>query len=148
MKRINTLSMVAALFVAGVPAGAGVAAHEVSAQVAKVTSYVDAYNAKDADAMRALMHPDIQWIAIEGAKSEVVADGRDSLVAQMADYFDSPMVPRSTVGDIIENGRFLVMRETAHWTDSDGKDREQSSLAIYEMEDGLIRRVSYYPAQK
>ena len=115
--------------------------------VATVTSYVDAYNAKDIEAMQALMHPEIQWIAMEGGQSEVVADGRDALVEQMTGYFASPAIPRSTFGDVIENGRFLVMRETAHWIDSTGEDRRQSSLAVYEMEDGLIRRVWYYAAQ-
>lgn len=124
-----------------------VQAREATAHETMISTYVEAYNARDLDAMQAMMHPDIQWIAVDGGKSEVVADGREALVEQMQSYFASPSETRSTIGDMIENGRFLTMRETAHWKDSSGAEKAQSSIVVYELEDGLVRRVWYYPAQ-
>ena len=137
------------LLVVGISTELRVEAHEVvSAQHGAVSTYIEAYNAGDVDAMSALMHPHIQWIAVENGKSEVVGDGREALVEQMTDYLSSPMETRSSIGKVIENGRFLTTRETAHWKDSTGADKAQSSIAVYEFEDGLIRRVWYFPAQK
>jgi hypothetical protein len=148
MNRLLKICAGVALAAASIPSGVAVLAHEINGNAATAASYVDAYNARDIDAMSALMHTEIQWIAIEGGKSEVVADGRTALVEQMTSYLSSPSVTRSSYSDVIENGRFLTMRETAQWKDAAGKDQAQSAIAVYEFEDGLVRRVWYYPAQK
>jgi len=147
MNRFAMTIATTALFM-GTPGNIGVAAHEIMSNQATAASYIDTYNAGDIAEMRKLMHPEIQWISVEGSAFEVAADGREALVEQMTAYFASPSVPRSTYEQIIENGRFLTMRETAHWTDSAGKQQAQSSIAVYEFERGLVRRVWYFPAQK
>lgn len=138
---------IAMLTMAPLSSSAGAEGKDTTAHETMISTYVEAYNARDLDAMQAMMHPDIQWIAVDGGKSEVVADGREALVEQMQSYFASPSETRSTIGDMIENGRFLTMRETAHWKDSSGAEKAQSSIVVYELEDGLVRRVWYYPAQ-
>lgn len=113
---------------------------------APVTAFVEAYNARQLSPMTALMHPDIQWLAIDGDSVVVMADGKADLSAQMETYMASPSATRSTLSTPIVDGRFVAVQETAHWTNDAGDATAQSSLAIYELEDGLIRRVWYYPA--
>jgi len=118
------------LFAIGMSTELGAKAHEVvSTQHDVVSTYIEAYNAGDVDAMSVLMHPGIQWIAVENGKSEVVADGREALVEQMTDYLSSPTETRSSFGKVIENGRFLTTRETAHWKDSSGADKVHLQLS-------------------
>ena len=148
MESFVKLAVALTLLAVGMPTELRVEAHEAaSVQHGAVSTYVEAYNAGDVDAMSALMHPGIQWIAVENGKSEVVADGREALVEQMTDYLSSPTETRGSFGKVIENGRFLTTRETAHWKDSSGADKVQSSIVVYEFEDSVIRRVWYYPAQ-
>lgn len=114
----------------------------------KVIAYVEAYNARDLEAMMALMHDDVQWLSIEGSEVAIFANGKQDLAAQMEGYFSSPNATRSKVGGNVVDGRFVSVREIASWTGKDGNPKSQSALAVYEFEDGLVRRVWYYPATR
>jgi hypothetical protein len=111
-----------------------------------VADYVDAYNARDLEAMSGLMHPDIQWLSVEEASIEIVADGKSDLSAQMRAYMDSSAATTSEIVDEVEDGCFIAVREIARWAALDGTERSQSALAVYELEDGTVRRVWYYPS--
>ena len=111
-----------------------------------IAEYVDAYNARDLEAMSGLMHPDIQWLSVDGASIEIVADGKDDLSAQMRAYMASSAATTSEIGDEIADGCFVAVREIARWAGSDGSERSQSALAVYELESGAVRRVWYYPS--
>jgi len=113
-----------------------------------VAAYVDAYNAKDLDAMMALMHDEVQWLSVEGDSVEVFANGKADLAAQMKGYISSPASTTSEIDASLTDGRFVAVREIARWTGKDGTERSQSALAIYEIEGGLVRRVWYYPASR
>lgn len=131
------------------PCTADAAASEAGRiHAAVVADYVDAYNARDLEAMSGLMHPDIQWLAVDGASTEIVADGKSDLSAQMAAYMASPVVTTSEIVDAIEDGCFVAVREIARWTASDGSENSQSALAVYELEGAAVRRVWYYPSSQ
>lgn len=112
-----------------------------------IARYVDAYNARDVDGMAALMHPDIQWLSVEGDEMVVFADGKADLIDQMTAYVGSPQATTSTLHREIINGDYLAVKETASWPKQDGTTGVQSAIAVYELSDGLIRRVWYFPAQ-
>lgn len=118
------------------------------AHASVVADYVDAYNARDLEAMAGLMHPDIQWLSVDGASTEIVADGKSDLSAQMRDYMASPVATTSEIVDEVEDGCFVAVREIARWTASDGSENSQSALAVYELEGGAVRRVWYYPSSR
>jgi hypothetical protein len=61
-------------------------------------------------------------------------------------YFAAVPSARSTIEGRMPAGRFVSVLERAHWTVG-GEPRSQSSLSVYEVEDGLIRRIWYYPVQ-
>jgi len=144
-KPLLTGAMGAALAMAS-PSFAGDS--EPSAELQIAMDYVAAYNARDLDAMMALMHDEVEWLSIEGSTAVAFAQGKDDLAKQMQSYFASPMVTTSAIDGDVSDGRFIAVREIARWTGSDGEPREQSALAVYEFEDGLVRRVWYYPATR
>ncbi|MDJ0642483.1 MAG: nuclear transport factor 2 family protein [Erythrobacter sp.] len=111
-------------------------------------AYVEAYNARDLPAMLELMHDDVEWLSIEDSKVVAFATGKADLAAQMEAYLASPSATLSTVEGSVTDGRFVAVREVAHWTDAEGNARSQSALAVYEIEHGLVRRVWYYPATR
>ena len=117
-----------------------------SEELQTASDYVDAYNARDLDAMLALMHDDVQWLSISEDQVEAFANGKDGLGTQMRDYMATPMATQSEIDGDVTDGRFVAVREIARWTDDNGEQRSQSALAVYEIEEGLVRRVWYYPA--
>ncbi len=113
-----------------------------------VEKYTAAFNARDVNAMAALMHPGIQWITISGDQSKVTTDGKELMVSEMESYFKSPTRISSSLGGWSVNGDYVSVIETASWLDSKGKRRAQSATAVYQIADRLIRRVWYFPEQK
>ncbi len=144
MKFFSTVVIVAAgSTLAGCVSSAAI---QKNSQHTVISSYTEAYNDRDVAAMSALMHPDIQWLSVEGDQIVVVADGKADLVAQMTDYVASPSATTSLLGRSVVDGPFIAVQETASWLGADGSTAEQSALAVYEINDGLIVRVWYYPA--
>ena len=122
-------------------------APSASPELRAVEAYVDAFNARDAEAMRALMHEDIEWLSIDGDAVETVSSGRDALSEEMRGYFESGTDVTSTLSDISQTGPYVSTVETARWGGADGTENAQASIAVYEISDtGLIRRVWYFPA--
>ena len=113
-----------------------------------ILAYSNAYNEKDINAMSALMHPDIEWVAIEGNEIEVHVSGRESLTTEMEKWFENPNLPTGSHRDWSINGNNVAVTETAHWTTKDGEKKSQSALTVYELENNLVRRVYYFPETK
>lgn len=114
----------------------------------RVEQYTAAFNARDVNAMAALMHPDIQWITISGDQSKVTTDGKELMVNEMESYFKSPTRISSSLSGWSVNGDYVTVIETASWLDGEGKRQAQSATAVYQIADRLIRRVWYFPEQK
>ena len=124
------------------------ASNSVNSHNEIVSAYTIAYNNRDLAAMTALMHPDIQWLSVEGDQITIFANGKTDLTEQMSNYMSSPSATTSTLAGSVKDDRFFAVREIASWMRKDGAEATQSALAVYEISDGLIRRVWYYPATR
>jgi len=113
-----------------------------------IQAYSNAYNEKDIIKLRSLMHPDIEWVAIEGNEIEVHVSGKETLATEMEKWFENPNLPKGSLRDWSMNGNNVAVTETAHWTSKDGDKKSQSALTVYELENDLVRRVYYFPATK
>lgn len=111
-----------------------------------VSRFVRAFNAQDAGAMARLVTEDIQWLSIDGANVTVEVEGRDALVTAMTGYFQSCPSCRSSVPQRMATGSRVSTIEVAQW-DSKSGPASQRAIAVYELEDGLIRRVYYFPSE-
>lgn len=111
-----------------------------------IQAYSNAYIAKDIDTMRSLMHSDIEWLNIKDNEIEVHLSGKESLTKEMENWFANPQQIEETQRDWSVSGNNIAVTEVATWTTNKGKKRSQSALTVYQLEDGLIRRVYYYPS--
>lgn len=111
-----------------------------------VERYLDAYNDHDVDAMLEFVHPDIQWLSIDGDRVRIETDGTEALAQAMRGYFEAVPSTRSSIETMMVSGNRVSVRERAHWKSS-GQARSQTALSVYELVEGRIRRVWYFPAE-
>lgn len=111
---------------------------------AVVRTYIRAYNAHDIDAVVALLAPDFVWLSVVGDSTVVEARGAAAIRAQLTDYFRSLPSARSELEALSALGPWVSVQERAHWVAASGP-RSQAALSVYEVRDGRLRRVWYYP---
>jgi hypothetical protein len=110
-----------------------------------VGAFVAAYNRHDVDAMLALADTGIVWLSVAGDSVRVEARGAAALRRSLAGYFRSVPSTRSVLGEMTSVGPWVTVHERAQWQASSGP-RAQTAVAVYEVRDGRVRRVWYYPA--
>ena len=82
---------------------------------------------------------------VDGDQIATEAAGKDALRTSMTGYFESLPSARSEILSSGASGAFVTAHERAYWT-ADGQERSQVAVAVYEIRDGLVRRVWYFPA--
>jgi uncharacterized protein YndB with AHSA1/START domain/ketosteroid isomerase-like protein len=112
-----------------------------------VRAYLQAYNQHDVERMLGFLAPEFVWLSVTGDSVVVEARGVDALRSQMMAYFRRLPSTRSELEEVIALGPWVSARERAHWITASGP-RSQASLSVYEVRDGLIRRVWYYPVAR
>lgn len=124
--------------------------HPVSSSVEqekRVRAFVAAFNARDTDAMLALVDENIQWLNVDGPKVTIETEGKVALGQSMARYFKScPSCKSSLVWVQIAGSRITAM-ERATWSAKSGA-KSQSGLSVYEFNGDKILRVYYFPAER
>ena len=108
-----------------------------------VERFLEAFNRHDVEAMLALAHPDVQWLTVAGDKISVDTAGQAALRDSMKSYFASLPTARSTFESTMVAGPFVTVLERARWQGKSG-ERTQAALAVYEVQEGKVRRVWYY----
>jgi hypothetical protein len=109
-------------------------------------AYFEAYNRHEPDAVAALLAPKVKWHSLDGDKLSTDGDGREALRTWLAGAFKARPDTRSDFLNIEQTGAFLSVRERASWTAPDGTKSSQQSHSVYEIRDGLIERVWYFPS--
>jgi hypothetical protein len=128
------------------PFAHGTTAYLMTPEAITLRAYLDAYNRHAPDAVAALLSPAVRWLALEADKLSVEGDGREAMRAWLKRYFTSLPDVRSEFLSIEQAGAFLSVRERASWTTKEGTRRSQQAHGVYEIRDGLIVRVWYFPA--
>lgn len=104
-----------------------------------------AFNAADVDGMVANVSEEFAWIAVDSDGAAVQLVGRAQFRRSMQAYFGTTPDPRAEIVGMVVSGDFVSAVERAFWTEN-GEQRSQDSLAVYEVRNGLIHRVWYFPA--
>jgi len=113
-----------------------------------VHGQMDAFNRHDVAAMAAGVAPDFVWFSVAGEELTVEVRGRVAFAESMRSYFASLPSVRSELEESLISGSLVTIRERASWTDGSGVERSQTAMGVYEVQDGLIQRVWYYPAER
>ncbi|CAM3489219.1 SnoaL-like domain-containing protein [Bordetella sputigena] len=103
-----------------------------------VQKQLDAYNAKDLEALLQAYAPDAEQYALHGA---LLAKGRDAMRERFATRFNEPdlharLLTRTVMGNFVTDLE-LVTRNFPHGIGT------MEMLCVYEVEDGLIQRASF-----
>ena len=130
------------------PFAHGTTAWLTSPEAVILRAYLDAYNRHEPDAVAALLSPRVKWFSLDGDKLSTDCDGRETLRAWLAGAFKSRPDTRSDFLSIEQVGAFLSVRERASWTGKDGTRVSQQSHSVYEIRDGLLERVWYFPSAR
>ena len=120
------------------------AATDTSA-IAVVRRFVQAFNDRNIDQMVSMLGPSFVWLNVAGDSVTVEVRGAGPLRASMEAYFRQLPSARSELEKVSVLGPWVSTIERAHWTSTNGP-RSQAAVAIYEVRDGLVQRVWYYPA--
>ena len=123
----------------------GLSASTLASPADIVRAYMVAYNAHDVEAMLALVSEDLTWFTIEQDDVRTEIEGTYYLELGMTAYFQAIPDSRSEIRALSVSGAFVSVVEQAFWQ-SEGETGTQCALAVYEIEEELIRRVWYYAA--
>lgn len=114
---------------------------------ALVRGMLAAFNAHDVARMLTFVATDVRWLTIDGDKVAVEASGAVQLEQSMTRYFRSIPSSRSELTSLSVSGPFVTTVEAAQWQAA-GQARRQCSVAIYEIREGTIKTVWYFPAHR
>jgi hypothetical protein len=129
-----------------IPAARQVAAGKENEQEKLVHAFMAAFNAHQVDQMLALVDERVQWLNVDGSKITVETEGRQALRASLEKYFRSCPSCQSSLEWLQVAGSRVTAKEKASWRSKD-ETRAQSSLSVYEFQQGKILRVYYFPAE-
>ncbi len=124
-----------------------VLARQPAANEAVVRKFETAFNQHDVAAMTALVTDDALWLSLDGDKLSVETSGKAALATWLTGYFKNCPSCRSEFEAVLVAGSFVTVHERATWQSKSGP-KTQRSLSVYEVRNGLIRRVWYYPAEQ
>ncbi len=115
-------------------------------EVEVVNGLMEAFNAHDPDRMRNYWSADVTWVEVTGNQSSVVTSSADQLHSELVAYFESYPTVSSSLSNIAVNGKYVTAVETPVW-EQDGERKSQSSIVVYEISNGKVRRFWYFPPQ-
>ena len=115
---------------------------------ALIDEFSAAFNAHNPEKMASFVTDDfaLYYVSTDG-EAELATQGPKALAREMAQYFQALPTVASKLDQRNEVGDYVSFRETASWTTANGQQKSQASLAVYQIADGKIQRVWYYPAQ-
>lgn len=111
-----------------------------------VTGLMAAFNDHDAEKMREFWHSDVAWIELSGEQASLVTTSASQLYDELVTYFQTYPTVSSSLENISVNGAFVTAIERPVWEEA-GERKSQSSVVVYEIVDGKVKRFWYYPPQ-
>ena len=113
-----------------------------------VRQTLDAYSRRDAEALRALHHPDLEfdWSASRGSLAGVYR-GIDEAFRFYAEYYETFETTFVKPDRFIDTGDFVVVPNVAYQRGRDGIEVSARSTLVYTVHDRQITRLCLYQEQ-
>jgi ketosteroid isomerase-like protein len=109
-----------------------------------VQKFYDALNRHDVEAALAQIHPDIQWMTINGDQIISHFTGHAAVRDVLAKTLGTYRGLRKTIDQSIIEGPLVSVVERGQWKGRNGGELKQSTLVVYHVEDGKILHVWIY----
>lgn len=118
-----------------------------AANAATVRAFVAAFDRHDVDALVALAHPEISWLSLQAEQLTPELHGTKELHDWLVGYYARVPGARSRLVDVGPGGRFVSAYECAGSPAANGAFKEECAASMYEIEDGKVRRLWYFPGE-
>ena len=125
------------------PAPPPAAAPAADSPLPVVQKLYDALNRHDVEAMLTQIHPDIQWLTVNGDQIIGNAAGHAAVRDLLSKTLGSYPNLRKTIDQSMVEGPLVSVLERAQWKGRNG-ELKQSTLVVYHIEDGKIVHVWTY----
>jgi hypothetical protein len=119
-----------------------------SPEAVALRAYYDAFNRHEPEATAAFLAENIKWFSVAGDTQSVDGEGREAVKNWLTGYFNRVPTVKSEVLELRQTGPHLFVHERATWKGANNTTLRQSAFAIYEVRDGLIQRVWYFPSAR
>lgn len=115
------------------------------AAIDHVASFMQAYNTHDIDAMLTRMTDDVKWLGVADNQLVVETSNKEALRAAMKAHFAAKPDARSKIKGSLALGDTVAVVEQAFHL-KNGQNLSQCAMSLYQLQDGLIASITYYPA--
>ena len=112
-------------------------AQQATANLDRIASFMQAYNAHDINAMLLNMTEDVKWLNV----------ANNQLNEAMQAHFKAKPDARSRIKDSIVLGNTIAIVEEA-FSLKNGITSSQCAMSIYQLRKGLISSITYYATAK
>jgi hypothetical protein len=106
---------------------------------------VDAFNAKDLDAMMARVAPDVVWMNVVGDSVAVGGRGVEAFRRLLTGYVRDVPSARAELLEVIALGPWGTTHDRTRWSASPSGAGGQLVVVVYKLRAGVVRRIWYYP---
>jgi len=117
----------------------------IPAELQVINRLTDAFNAHDVNAIAALSGDNVEWMDVRGRKLSVNASGRNAVTRRMTRFFGAHNAARCVIEGSLVTGSSVAVRRHIFWEES-GKVMSESSLVVYQIANGQVRRAWVYPS--
>jgi limonene-1,2-epoxide hydrolase len=112
-------------------------------QRAVIENYMAALNRRDLLPLTAYVTPDFEWLSMVNGERVVEVTSREALADMLRVYFERNQNPKWRIESVSASGNMLAVTERVEWIEN-GSSQSRNSLGVYELQDGRIRRVTYF----
>ena len=116
-----------------------------SASVKVVEQFVQAFNEHSVERLLSYTTDSVHWFNLSGTKMLTETSSKNELGAAMADYFATLADAKATLTQVVSSANYVSTVEKVTWS-NEGEMSSQCSLGVYELQQGKINAVWYYPA--
>lgn len=107
--------------------------------------YLESLNRLDVEMVLAVCADNFAWYSWQGEKVVTEVQGRANLSAWLSKYFKDLPSARAEFLSMEQTGPFLTVRERTVWQEPGGQRKAMQAIGVYEVREGLVQRVWYYP---
>ncbi len=134
------------LLIATLSAGCATTAtgsRHANAPAAVVRGYFAAMNRRDLAVLPAWVAPDVEWFSMAAGERILEVAGREELAQAWRSYFARFATTHVAIENLAAAGETVTVVERAEWRQG-RESGSRRSVGVFELEDGRIRRITYF----